>query len=602
MERVPIEDDSRLSDMPARVFIWTVWAVLFAIALRFVWACAPTAPCGDDYNAVIPLVSGQVPLTPGALWVQVNEHRLPLPRLLLVGLARVSRGQFWLENLVNVLLLGSVAALAIRAVRRLRGRSDCADAFLPLVLLHLGHAECLTFRMTLNHVLPAVLSILVLLVIASGQPLARHRLVLIGGLLLPLPLCGANGLPVVLAGALWLVLNIVQHRVGWAKEDGGNPAALPGGAKVLSLLLAGLALGLLCFYFVGYQRPPHHPLPSGWRHLCDSAGLVLTRALIPDPHLLPAFILLVMPGILMTSIACAGHCWLSRPAERSPSMGLLLFLGAMTVVALGIGLGRAALSAPALGVSRYGTVMVPLLVAVYMTWVKYSPRILRAMACSALFALVCMTITTQYHAGRALGNINRQWSDEFLSQLQNGNDPVGVAERFAGKLYPHMTSLRTVNGLQQLQELGWKPYAALKISMPHATADNAARSVLAELKLDAVNNMTWQDNKGAASGADPFVVLRLPEPQLVKSVIVEATLLRDPPAPATLELFWKLHGRNDFNAVERTARMPVQASANKQSFSFRVDDTIDRLRLDPDEPPCTFILHDVKISAGETIR
>src|SRR5262245_49158010 len=121
----------------ARVFVWGTWVSLLLFALGFVATYGATVPFWDDYT-LVPVLTGDEPLTLSWLWSQHFEHRLFLPRLILVPLNRLS-GDYRAGMVVNTLALGTVAAVLMNTARRLRGRSSYSDAFLPLVLLNVGH-------------------------------------------------------------------------------------------------------------------------------------------------------------------------------------------------------------------------------------------------------------------------------------------------------------------------------------------------------------------------------------------------------------------------------------------------------------------------------
>ena len=70
-----------------------VWLALTAAGLGFVAEFGPRIPLGDDYD-VVPVIAGARPLSAGYLWSQLNEHRLPMSRLVLIGLDRLTGHEF----------------------------------------------------------------------------------------------------------------------------------------------------------------------------------------------------------------------------------------------------------------------------------------------------------------------------------------------------------------------------------------------------------------------------------------------------------------------------------------------------------------------------
>ena len=237
------------------LFVWASWLLLLVVALTFVQRYGVRAPVGEDWLLWIPVLSGMRPANLELLWAQVNEHRVPLIKAVLLPLAWLTNGTFHVENYLNVIVLAGAAVVLMITACRLRGRYRFSDAFFPLALLQLGHFEVFLGRMMLNHVLSTALIGLVLAMLARHRgELSQGRAWLLGGLLSCLPLSGANGLPLVLACMLWFVY------AAW-RGPRGSPAER--GRLRLSLLGPPMALALLVgLYFAGYKRPASHPPPQ----------------------------------------------------------------------------------------------------------------------------------------------------------------------------------------------------------------------------------------------------------------------------------------------------------------------------------------------------
>src|SRR5262249_16851194 len=122
-----------------QVFVWGVWAGMSVLALALVWRYGSFLPFVDDF-AFIPFLTGEVPVTPRWLWSLLNEHRVPLPRLILLSLLRLSDGDFRVGMVLNVTVFSALAAGLIRGARQVRGAASYADAFFPILLLNPSHA------------------------------------------------------------------------------------------------------------------------------------------------------------------------------------------------------------------------------------------------------------------------------------------------------------------------------------------------------------------------------------------------------------------------------------------------------------------------------
>src|SRR5262245_16270415 len=84
----------------ARVFVWGGWALMTLAALGFVHRYgAANAPIADDWFNV-PVITGEQPCSADWLWSAYRGHRMPLPRLILVGASRLPGLEFRLGMFV----------------------------------------------------------------------------------------------------------------------------------------------------------------------------------------------------------------------------------------------------------------------------------------------------------------------------------------------------------------------------------------------------------------------------------------------------------------------------------------------------------------------
>src|SRR5207302_1253006 len=159
-------------------------------------------PFQDEWE-VVPQVAGDQPVTLAWLWARHTDHRIPLPKLLLMGLYRLSGYDLRAGMVVNVLALGALTAALVRTAKRVRGRLSPADAFFPLVLLNWGHVENLLWSWQIAFILSTVLAgSFLILVTRRGGPPSLGVTAGAGVCLLLLPLCGSNGVALVPALAL----------------------------------------------------------------------------------------------------------------------------------------------------------------------------------------------------------------------------------------------------------------------------------------------------------------------------------------------------------------------------------------------------------------
>ena len=179
------------SDLRMRVLLFIVWLAMLVPGLIYVSRYALVNPYVDEW-AFVPVLFGDRPAGPW-LWELHNEHRFPLPRLIYLGLFRLT-GDLRTGCYVSFLGISLAAAGLIRLARSVRGRSRIADAVFPLLLMHTGQGENLYMGYQMAFMFTAVLAAALLAVIVRTGETDRFRrgllATLFGWLLLT---CGAAG-------------------------------------------------------------------------------------------------------------------------------------------------------------------------------------------------------------------------------------------------------------------------------------------------------------------------------------------------------------------------------------------------------------------------
>ena len=181
---MPALGPRRAPRRPAATVVWLVWAVTLASILASITRDGRNIPFEEDW-LMVAAMTGHEPDLPGWLWSQNSEHRLPLPRLLNLALLSTT-ADFRSTMIFDALALGAVAAGMILVARALRGgRTSVADAFFPLLLLHLGNWDNLVWGWQIQFVLPTALACAFLLVIVArgdlpsrcegGPPMTSER-------------------------------------------------------------------------------------------------------------------------------------------------------------------------------------------------------------------------------------------------------------------------------------------------------------------------------------------------------------------------------------------------------------------------------------------
>jgi hypothetical protein len=537
------------------VFLLGVWALLLLGAVAFVGIYGSDLPWSDEFD-LVPVLTGDRPVTLSWLWSQHNEHRVPLPRLIQLGLHRITGNDFRAGMLFNVLALGGVALAMLWAAKEVRGRSSCADAFFPLVLLQWGQAENLLWSWQVQFVSSVVLfSVLLVIVVRQGSNLTFSSALLAGMCLVLLPLCGGNGLLLMPPLALWLGYAIL---VNW-----GSPALRGRGGSLLVLGLVASAMAVGGLYLVGYHAPPHHANLAGR----SPAGLWRTMVAFLSMSFGPFFLSrwlfwgLVMAALLLVATVTLLLAWRARPADRLRALGLVAFLAAYACLVLALTWGRGGQGVRAVMQSRYSTFSLPALCGVYFVFLLYGPHG-RGLVQWSLCILVLVMFGFSAQDGLALAQEMRDRRIDFENDLRAGWPCSILAERhYAGPfaLYPNGAA-ELAGHLKRLHNAGIGQFAALQ-------DDVAFREVV-------LTSADYTAEPGTA-------IYTLKKPQKVYAI--RLTCVFATPAPQ-MELLWRQRGRNDFSEEERRYGFTLFVRP-QSSVLIWINDTIDQFCLRTNAPP-----------------
>ena len=354
----PAPATSEASESAVRLGLRAAWVVFTLAALAYVAALGTNAPYADEWEFG-PALVGEEPALPW-LWQQHNEHRLPLPRLVYLGLFQLTH-DFRAGMLLQDAMLSALALYLMRLASQLRGKPHWADAFFPVSLLHVGHWENFIMGYQICFALFCVLATgIAVVALRTTRESAFRSGVTAGVLLMLLALTGGSGLVVVLPVAAWLV--VLAGSV-WRSGAKGKAALLG--------LLAFSPVAYLGLYFAGYQKPEHHPeLSRDPLAVLRLAGEVLAVSF--GMGLAPAWWVL-FPGLV--ALGCATlellrSQWRGEPGSRLSALGLVAVAAGVTGVAVAIGVGRGEWGGGMGLWSRYSLLTWPLLATTYLVWVR----------------------------------------------------------------------------------------------------------------------------------------------------------------------------------------------------------------------------------------
>ncbi|HET6468159.1 MAG TPA: hypothetical protein VFG43_07250 [Geminicoccaceae bacterium] len=427
---------------------------LVLVALACIAAFGRNIPLAEDWNLVGPL-TGTEPDLAAWLWSQNNEHRLPLPRLVLLGVTAAAGGDFRAGMVLNVLTLGGLALAMLWAARRLRGgRQHLADVVLPLLLLHLGHWENLVWSWQFQFVCSAALSGTVLVAVVLTAPGARGPERAAAAAVVLLPLTGANGLVVALPMVLWLALlgaTRLAAAEAWGAGRGG--ALLPLGAAAAALLLGGA-------YFSGWERPTWVEPAGTLRQVLRTLEFYLAYGFGPGGRWLrhPAAaraLLLLASGALLAARAA----WRGPAAERPRALGILAFLAGAGGLALAIAWGRSGVRGQM--PDRYALFSVMGLLGAWYAWQLYGAARQRRIVARLVALAVLVMLPFNLRAGWEW----RGWYDAGMgaveADLAAGVPRLELAERHRVVLM-HWNEAFLADAMGKLRDAGLGPFRALR--------------------------------------------------------------------------------------------------------------------------------------------
>ncbi len=433
--------------------MWTVWAAMVFVALFCVARYGRNVPLAEDWT-MVPALTGHEPRPLEWLWSQNNEHRVPLPRILYLGLLKLTGGDFRAGMVANVLCIAGLAAAAIAVARKLRGsRTAYTDAFFPLVLLHLGHWENLLWSWQLQFVTSVALSGgLLLLIVAHRAPMGTKAAVLAGTALVLLPLAGGNGLvfvPVLAPLLVWYGWRQWRHSVtAWARR-----------AAVCLVTFPVLAVAVTGLYFVSYESPTWYP-PSELNVAMAKTSLkFVAMAVGPGAARSWPVAALVVTALLASAVVLLAVAARSRPEDRGKVFGLLLVLAGIAGLAFGVGRGRAALpdqSTPA----RYALLAAPALIVTYFAWELYGPPKSRRWFQGALLAAVLLVLPWNIKSGFGWRDWYLDGMNRFERDLKGGVPLAELAPRHQQfLLHWNLDTLKA--NMTMLHESGIGPFSEL---------------------------------------------------------------------------------------------------------------------------------------------
>jgi hypothetical protein len=552
--------------------------VFLLLSLFLVRTYGSKVPYLDDWN-LVSYITGEQPLTASWLWAQYSDHRFPLPKLILVTLLKLSGADFRAVMYVNVLALGGLALALTRAARRMRGHAAFADAFLPIAILHPGHAFGFLWAMVHTYVLPTVLvGLLLVLIVSSRGRLSPWTAGLFGLGLVLLALSGTNGLIHVPALALWL---------GWVGLRDRNVS----GWKTSLVALGGVAtaLAVVGLYFIGLRHVAHSPIGYASKSvMLDYArGVLMFLAVNLGGAAYSTWRWLgpLVGTLAVVVLACLLTAVLrNRSQERARDLGLLAFLAGCLMLTLGVAWGRVGSGPQWLLVSSYAIMAEPLLFVIYFAWEAAGPECLRTVGRLLLLGLIVSLLPQEWRSGRYCANVEARDRKRLERELKVPT-PVYRLTLHNPSLFPFHDQMQ--HHLLSLQQAGFPAYRNV---MPNP----AFREVPLPLVATATHEAQWEGGTGKATGSSSHVVFDLPERTRVCGIRVTARVDQETERFPFFQVQWRDRRREEFGVARSYANHMLTPGGFSQ-FVFYTDAWIDQIRILPDNRPCDFSISEIEL-------
>jgi hypothetical protein len=415
-------------------FVWGAWAVMLLVATASVAVYGRDIPFAEDWLLVAPLTGNEPHLVRWA-WTPNSEHLVPIPKLLLLLLLKLSGGDFRVGMFFDTLLLAAVGGGAILVAGRLRGgHVRATDAFFPIALLHLGHWDNLLWSWQIQFVLSTALTVALLLLVVSWRegPPTPAGAAAAGACVTSLALSGGNGVVVAPAFAVWLLYCGVLR---WRDERPRSGVSVTGALAIGS---AAAVLALVAAYLLGYERPSWNPAsPSPGATARTSLKFV---AFGFGPAARDAW--LVTSAAALGVLALAGRALLGGlasawPTDRRRLLGLALLAGALVALALAMGWGRAGrVESSGRMSTRYALLAVPALCAAYFTAELYGSRGVRRLTQGALLVAAIGLLPMNTLVGVQRRNWFERGMESVESDVRAGVPVDALADRHYRFLLP----------------------------------------------------------------------------------------------------------------------------------------------------------------------
>jgi hypothetical protein len=560
----------------ARPFVWGAWALLAALALTFVARFGPNIPLWDDID-VVDVVVGQRRATVEWAWSLHNEHRVPLPKFVLLALYKLSGNDFRAGMFFNVAALAALAGGAIAVAARVRGGTRTVDVVFPLMFLGAAHHANILWSWQVVFVLATVAAGAVFLLIASrpGWP-GPASAALIGLGLAALPLCGASGLVLAPALACWLLAGAGAQ---WSTRTAqGRRAALIEMASTVFTLL------IVLLYFFNFRRAEYHGAADSFGAVGRTSLRFLALMFGPSASdVWPGSGVLAL-GLVVASAALAARVALSGPvAERPRALGLLAAFAAMGSLVLALGWGRAGSGELAGFEARYATLVAPLWIVVFFTWELYARPATGRVVLTSVFAALLLFVWPNTKRALEYGRNVASQASQFERDVRAGVPPYLLVKRYTPFLHPSQDEAARVLAVLRDTRIGL--FRALR-------RDPSFREVLVPVVPSDLKLARWEHGTAHVTGIDPYLHFVLPRALPVAEIRLKYSHTNPVGGEAHFRFLWTSAAGTQPEAGQHASNWALPTGKDRVT-TVRVADLVKEFWIQPDNQPCEFSIAEI---------
>jgi hypothetical protein len=574
------------TDEPAcRWFVLGVWLILTVVALGFVTFYGNRTPRWEDWF-LVPAVTGAQKVDLSWLWQDIQGHRVPILKLVLIACYSLFGFNSKPILYLNVLLFSALSLGLLWAIRQARGRCQYADAIFPIVLLNLGQTEAFSWGQTFVYVVTTCLeTFLLILIVTHRGALNRSRIFLAGATLVVLPLIFGGG--VIFAGLMvpWLLYQ------GWLVTGTLDPSRRH--IRAIALALASITVMIIGLYFVGYRAfndaPADEYVKPGLVAYALTALKYLASGFGGGAHLpwwqVPAFLVAVI--LSTTSICLILVLTRCRLTGDPRAVGLAFYMVSCLGVAWVVGMGRCTWGNTVLD-SRYAATAVVGLIGCYFVWELHGPRSVVPLGRMLLFTAAAGFLSANLQQGIRQGVTQRDAERAFLRDLQAGQSiPELISHHSLVTYYHHV---RLEGYLRQLRDAGVAPYDRLPPDRPLRVRTLDPSSAVA-------HDIEWDGDGGKIIGPDAYLEFELNKSELVSGLRFRFSLV-DPGGmmPAT-----KVRWYNDTRPEGRQYNCRYESTTGEEvEIVVYIGDTISQVRILPNNRISSFRLSKIELLLPES--